>query len=145
MSGAVFMGRSAAAGAGAAATGAAACTVFFAHPTDANEIVQVRSAIAIRASFSRLGIYRFSATMGRSSVAGSSGGRVHESRQRQFHAERRAAPGFGFEFYLAIVQLYKPKRVRQPDAAASRARREEELKDLLLIAGRDSSAGVFHD
>ena len=48
----------------------------------------------------------------------SSGGRVHESRQRQFHAERRAATRFGFEFYLAVMQLYKSKRVCQPDAAS---------------------------
>ena len=138
------MGRSASAGTGAAAAGAAACTLLRAHPPTPIEIPQASRARSIRVSVVRLGIYRFSAAIGRPISLAFPAGASTNRASGSFSAERRAASRLRFEFYPAIVQLHKSKRVCQPDAAASGPGREEKLENFLLVPRRNSPAGVLH-
>src|SRR5262249_46251878 len=91
----------------------------------------------------RLGIDLLVFCEGGAEVADSSGG-FERTRQRQFDPESGSAPHLRLEFYLTVVQLHKSKGVGQPDAGTARPGGEEELKDFLLVFGRDSFAGISH-
>ena len=113
-------------------------------PPPPAESPQARTATTIRASMERLGIYRFSAAKGWLKSRTFASAASNRAPERQLHAESRPAAGLRFEFYPAVVQLHKPKRIRQSDSRASRARREEKLKNLLLVVGRNSFSGILH-
>src|SRR6202522_1205996 len=68
--------------------------------------------------------------------------RFQRARQRQFEAKGSAASRLRFKFYPTVVQLHKPKSVRQSDAGTSGAGCKKQLENFLLIFGGNSRAGI---
>ena len=141
VSGAIFIGRSALGGSGAV-TEAAALTRCWGKQPAVHSERPARKTIKPARTFDRVGIHRFPAANGGRSPQ-LRNGFVGNPSQGQVDTKRGAAPEFGFEFYLSIVQLYKSKCVRQADPVPP-GRVVKKLKNFLLVFGRDSFSGVLY-
>src|SRR5580692_7201911 len=70
--------------------------------------------------------------------------RFQRTRQRQLESKGSAASGLRFKFYPTVVQLHKPKSVRESDTSTSRTGCKKQLENFLLIFGGDTRAGIGH-